>query len=127
MLVRPQSATCVESKPLRIAVAIAPDFTPRPWKRNKRVILWNRTVGANANDLACIIGELLSAFRLPTSTNRGGEVAIIRERNPTTQLFSARRRGAFEDDPLVYQRVARLVELCPQHADRGEFLVTMGI
>jgi hypothetical protein len=59
MLGRPQSVPCVERQSLRIAVPVAPDFGPCPGDGPEWIVVRNRTIGPNANNLAGIIGEVL--------------------------------------------------------------------
>ena len=88
MLVGPELAPrCIEGEALRIAMAVAPDLRPRADPEAKRIVLGDRAVGADADDRAEMIGEVLCRLTKPSVAEGEKEIAVRRECDASTDLI----------------------------------------
>jgi hypothetical protein len=107
----------VERETLWVAMAVAPEFRPHARVESKWIVLWNRAVGANANDRPGVIGEILRAPSLLPIAEREKEVAVQGDSYATSQELRPCCRGsALEDHLWVRNGAISEIEMYPCYA-----------
>src|SRR5581483_10599832 len=126
VLVGPQlSRHLVEGKALRISVAEAPDFRSGRRLLAERIIVGNGPVAPDAHDAARCVGQILGLGGIPAIAERQKKKTIWGQGHPAAEHFGLGVWRSFEDDLLLGEHLAVLIEPRPHDLDARRRLVAL--
>src|SRR4029077_11438679 len=111
----PECAGCrIDREPLRIAVAVTPDFRPGVGAAEKRVAIRRRSVRRDPDQFAQMIAEILRLVAVGEMlAQRDEQIAVVGLHDAAAVMISRRERPVLaEDDSGVVEAAIGVVQFC---------------